>query len=187
MATKAKNPERTLTNFAVQGPFDVPVKRDKGGRIINQNGLKTFWKKEARTGQRIGCYVFAIRAGQGGIAPWYVGKTRKGFAQECFTPHKITKYQEALTRYKAGTALLFLLVAPKGKAAIRKIADLERYLIETAWAANPDLLNQRGKKERTWTIRGITKSAGQGATSAPVKALRKALRLQAPRAKPVES
>ncbi|MHB1566106.1 MAG: hypothetical protein ACYCXG_05245 [Acidiferrobacter sp.] len=44
------------------------------------------------------------------------------------------KYQEALAHYKAGTPILFFFVAPKANVAPHKIAELEHYLIETAWA-----------------------------------------------------
>jgi hypothetical protein len=184
VAAQSKNTtSNALTNFAVKGPVKVPVKRLNGGKIIDTAKLEAFWKT-AKTGERIGCYVFAVKAGKGGIAPWYVGKTTNDFAHECFTPHKIAKYQEAIAHYKAGTALLYFLVAPQSNTAPQKIAELERFLIETAWAANPDLLNQKGKKELTWAIPGVTRSAGKGAVPAPVKGLRKALRLEAPKAKP---
>ena len=167
----------------MKGPIKLPVKRHKGGRIIDTVKLDVFWKA-AKTAERSGCYVFAVSAGKGGIAPWYVGKTTTDFRRECFTNDKMTRYLNALAHYKAGTALLFFLVAPNANTAPRKIDELERFLIETAWAANPELLNQRGKKELTWAIPGVTKSTGKGAVPKPVKGLRKALRLEAPKAKP---
>jgi hypothetical protein len=161
----------------------VPVKKRKGERLIDTAKLEAFWKA-AKTGERIGGYVFAIKGGKGGVAPWYVGKTESDFEHDCFTDDKIAQYQEALTRYKTGTALLFFVIAPRSDTAPHKIAELERFLIETAWAANPELLNQNGKKELTWAIPGVTKSAGKGAAPKPVKNLRKALRLEAPKVKP---
>ena len=184
MAAQSENKtSNALTNFAVKGSFKVPVKRHKGGRIIDTAKLETFWKA-AKTAERIGCYVFAVKGGKGGVAPWYVGKTDTDFGHSCFANDMITKYQEALAHYKAGTAQLFFLVAPRSDTSPDKIAELERFLIETAWAANPELLNQRGRRELTWAIPGVTKFAGKGAAPAPVKGLRKALRLEVPKAKP---
>lgn len=184
VVTKTKKTNgNTLTNFTVKGPVKVPVKKYKGGKTIDTTKLNVFWK-DAKTAERIGCYIFAVRAGKGGIAPWYVGQTTNDFAHECFTPPKIAKYLEAIAHYKAGTAQLFFVVAPRSDTAQHKITELERFLIETAWAANPELLNQRGKKELTWAIPGVTKSTGKGAAPAPVKGLRKALRLEVPKAKP---
>ena len=172
-----------LTNFAVKGPVKVPVKRHKGGSVIDTAKLEAF-SKAAKTAERNGCYVFAISAGKGGTAPWYVGKTTKDCRRECFTNDKMTRYLNTLAHYRAGTALLFFLVAPNANTAPQKIDELERFLIETAWAANAELLNQKGKKELTWAIPGVTKSIGKGAVPKPVKGLRKTLRLEAPKAKP---
>lgn len=184
MAAQAQDKaSNALTNFAVKGPIKVPVKKQKDGRIIDAAKIEAFWKT-AKTGERIGCYIFAVKAGKGGIAPWYVGKTTNDFEHDCFTDDQIARYQEALARYQAGTALLFFVVAPRSDTAPQKIDELERFLIETSWAANPELLNQKGKKELTWAIPGVTKSAGKGAAPKPVKDLRKALRLEAPKAKP---
>ncbi len=182
-AQKKEKTSNALTNFAVKGPIKVPVKKHKGGKSIDTSKLGAFWKG-AKTGERIGCYIFAVKGGKGGIAPWYVGKTDNDFGHTCFGDDKIAKYQEALAHYKAGTALLFFVVAPRSDTTPQKIAELERFLIETAWAANPELLNQKGKKELTWAIPGVTKSAGKGAAPKSVKDLRKALSLEAPKAKP---
>ena len=184
MATQSENKtSNALTNFVAKGPIKVPVKKHNGGKTIDTTKLSAFWER-AKTAERIGCYIFTVKTGRGSIAPWYVGKTTNDFAYECFTPHKIAKYLEAIAHYKAGTAQLFFLVAPRSDTSPDKITELERFLIETAWAANPGLLNQKGKKELTWAIPGVTKSTGKGAAPKPVKDLRKALRLEAPKAKP---
>ncbi len=184
MAAQAQDKtSNALTNFAVKGPIKVPVKKRKGERLIDTAKLEAFWKA-AKTGERIGGYIFAIKGGKGGVAPWYVGKTDTDFGHSCFTDDKIAQYQEALAHYKTGTALLFFVIAPRSDTAPQKIAEIEQFLIETAWAANPELLNQNGKKDLTWAIPGVTKSAGKGAAPKPVKDLRKTLGLEAPKAKP---
>ena len=184
MATQLQDrANNALTNFAVKGPIKVPVKKQKGGRIIDTAKLEAFWKA-AKIGERIGGYVFAIKGGKGRVAPWYVSKTGSDFGHDCFTDDKIAKYHEALAHYKAGTAVLFFVIAPRSDTAPHKIAEIERFLIETAWAANPELLNQKGKKDLTWAIPGVTKAVSKGAAPKSAKDLRKALRLEAPKAKP---
>jgi hypothetical protein len=110
--------------------------------------------------------VFGIRAG-GGITPVYVGKThRQTFAEECFTPHKVGKYNEGLVEYRRGTPVLFLLTPPvrRGRPNQGNVDELEAFLIQTGVAANEDILNVQGTARADWTIAGVLRT-GQGRAS----------------------
>ena len=131
------------TLYSVEGPFAVPFTKKKAGRLILTDDAAKFWKKHSHVANRRGCYVFGVRAGKGST-PGYVGKASKTFQQEVFTEHKRNRFNEHLADYNKGTPVLFFLVAPskKGKPNIKHIGKMERFLIDTALAANPSLTNE---------------------------------------------
>ena len=118
-----------------------------------------------------------MRAGRG-MTPAYVGKTNKGFGQECFTPDKLGKYNRCLSTYKRGTPVLFLVTYPRrqGRQNNTHIGDLEVFLIQTGVAANPELLNVQNTKAADWNIIGVLRS-GAGKPSAAAGAFRKLMSL----------
>ena len=96
--------------YGVFGPFKVP--RRDSRRIVTPRQLRDFWEgvgeKHPGLPDASGCYIFGIRAG-GGATPWYVGQAKKTFRQECFTPHKLLRYNEALVNLNKGTPILLFL------------------------------------------------------------------------------
>lgn len=161
-----------------RSPFDIPFYQGKAGRTITDDNIKDFWSQNAPLGQRRGCYVFGIRAGKG-FTPGYVGKATKTFRKEAFAPHKLTRYQQFLADYKRGTPVLFFLTAPtkKGAPNVAHIADLEAFLIQTALAANPDLLNIKGTKAEEWGVGGVLRG-GKGKPTVAAQSLRQMLKLE---------
>ena len=165
------------TTFSVEGPFEVPLYQGKACRTITDENVKSFWTANHAVAKRRGCYVFGIRAGKG-WTPGYVGKATKSFKQEAFAHHKLTRYQQFLADYQKGTPVLFFVVLPikKGKANAAHIGDLERFLIQTGMAANPELLNIKGTKEAEWGIAGVLRS-GQGKPSKAASEFKKLMKL----------
>lgn len=163
--------------FEVQGPFDVPCDDERGGRSIDAgHGRALFEDSEAEELAGIrGCYVFGLRGSRGHITPWYVGKTSKGtFESECFTSHKLVKYNKALMISGRGTPVLFFLVHPRqrGRANSEAIEQLETFLIQLAAATNENLLNETKKEGRWWSVRGFE---GSGRPTQAAKVLARAL------------
>ena len=97
-----------MTTFTVKGPFEVPVKKEKVGRLVTAEQATEFWKGHSSVQDDVGCYVFGFRAAKG-LKPMYIGKATKSFKQEIFTDHKRNKYNEALASQAKGTAIMFFV------------------------------------------------------------------------------
>ena len=167
-----------MTAFQVAGPFNVPVYKGANGRIVREEDGAEFFANYPVHSSRRGCYVFAIRAG-GGITPAYVGKATKGFGQECFQGHKLSKCNQTLVEYAKGTLVLYFFEAPVGaKTAKTQIDQLETFLIQTALSANPDLLNIKKTKQEQWSINGLFRS-GSGKPSKAAQSARSMLAIAA--------
>ena len=154
-----------MTEFTVVGPLKIPLYKGKGGRTITDENVDRFWEANKKYRKRRGCYVFAIRAGKG-LTPGYVGKATKKLKQEVFAHHKLTRYQQFLADYAKGTPVIFFVLAPvqKGKPNLVQIGQVEKYLIDLAVTANPDLLNEKGASPNKWGIKGVIRG-GKGKTS----------------------
>jgi hypothetical protein len=148
--------------FDVHGPIRVPFDLMKNGT----KWIKMRWPKKWERDRQIlahaskrGCYVFAVRSG-GGIKPYYVGKTKASFRQEAFTSGKINYYNEAMAGYAAGRPVMFFVTLRQkpGPVNHKAIRNLEKFLIQTAVAKNPDLKNVQGTKEQDWVIEGVLRS-----------------------------
>lgn len=137
----------------------VAISKQKNGLIAaDKHSLQEFWGKvdsqydeDASSG--VGCYVFSIRAGKG-FLPWYVGLAEKqSFRKECFTPHKINHYNNAIAARK-GTPLLTLIpkYTPAGALSFpnpkghKDIQQLEIMLLGNCLTRNKSLLNLRDTK-----------------------------------------
>ncbi|MGD9729611.1 MAG: hypothetical protein AB7Q81_12860 [Gammaproteobacteria bacterium] len=131
----------------------------KAGRIIARDAgsLNAFWeevnKEEEGLSEAIGCYIFSIRAGKG-LLPWYVGLAEKQtFRKECFAPHKLNHYNDAIANRK-GTPTLTLIpkftegdrFAKPSKNGHRDIQLLETMLIGACLRRNKGLLNAKDTK-----------------------------------------
>ena len=147
--------------FVVKGQFDVPVHRNSSSKLVAED-VSSFWENAKGVKGKIGCYVFAIRAGRG-ITPLYVGQTKKSFEKECFTDHKIKHYNYALAEYAKGTPIMFFVEyqKKKGKVNAADISDLEDFLIQVGRKINPNLRNIKGAAEPTWGIKGVIRG-GKG-------------------------
>lgn len=172
-------PAHVPKRFTLHGPFDVPVSDDDQ---VYATECRKMWDKATLTklrGQR-GCYVFALRRGPG-FLPVYVGKTSRSFEAECFQPHKILVLRDALHEERYGSLVLFLVSYAPTRGALnrRAIADLERYLIATAYAQNRNLQNRKTAKLPSFTVPGLTDPA-PGKPSKTANAFRQMLGVEAP-------
>lgn len=140
-----------MKKYTVHGPFEL-TKQKNGLVDKNKNAKTAFWKKVQTDYKSLpyacGCYLFAIRAAKG-IKPWYVGLAAKQtFENECFAPHKITIYNEALAS-KKGTPLLFFIAkrtkqdkfVKPSKNRHQSSEYLETIMIGAVLEKNPDLMN----------------------------------------------
>jgi hypothetical protein len=166
-----------MTAFKVSGPLAVPVYVGNNGRIVREEDGAKFFADHPSYSKKRGCYVFAMRSG-GGVMPAYVGKASKGFGQECFLGHKLSKCNQALVEYEKGALVLFLFEAPVGvKTPSTQIDQLETFLIQTALSVNSDLLNVKKTKQEQWSITGVFRS-GVGKPSGSALAARSMLRIK---------
>jgi hypothetical protein len=171
--------------YDVYGAFEIPM-NDR--RRIERTEIRNFWGTAELDCEGIadgvGCYVFGIRSSGGpNVVSWYVGKTSKSFRQECFQPHKLLHYNEALSEYKRGRPMLFLLPKLTGKGKLSKnggtadIDYLEKYLISTAINANQNLYNIKDTKIlRELSVVGIYRSQ-KGAWHSSSQSLKRTLKL----------
>jgi hypothetical protein len=173
--------------FEIFGPFQLP-RRD---RQIDDSklGIEGFWasvgEEEEGLSGACGCYVFAMRAGQG-IVPWYVGLTSKmSFRRECFQTSKLLIYSKAVHATQKGAPLLYLVAkrTPGGKFgkasknSQRDIVFLENVLIRHGLKRNEALFNRKKTKFlKTMRVPGILNST-KGKPSRAVISLRRALGL----------
>lgn len=74
--------------------------------------------------------------------------------------------------------MLFFLVAPKRKGALNRshVSEMERFLIQVALAANPDLLNIQGTRAEEWGIKGVIRG-GKGKSSQAAQVFKKMMNL----------
>ena len=151
------------SNLEIVGPMRIQFCSQKTGsaKRINKADVAGFWNaNESQTvAHKQGCYVFALRVGRG-FTPWYVGQAKKSMKQECFGPHQLHHYNGVLFKGKKGTPVMFFVVlSGKKKVAAKTIADMERFLTQTAFYKNPDLSNvQNTKNLPVWSIKGVLRA-----------------------------
>jgi hypothetical protein len=157
-----------MGKYIVYGPYRIPVDKRPAGRRIGD--LEIFWKDANTLKKKCGCYVFGMSA-SGSLTPYYVGKTTRTFEKECFSSHKIEKYNEALCEYKRGRPVMFFVAAlnKKGIANGRVISAIEDFLLQVGLARNEELLNIKGTKKANWSITHVVR----GGFGKPTKAERK--------------
>jgi hypothetical protein len=169
---------RPVKMFEVFGPFPVKPKKGRGGKVFDKELKSKFWADNptaAELLERVGCYIFAIRAAKG-FKPVYVGKTAKSFEKEIFTADKLQRYNSALCDVAKGTPVMFFVAHPKSKGILnsKMIVDIEDYLIQIAYAKNPDLKNVIGIVQKAWGIKGVLRS-GKGKASKPSAQFKQAM------------
>lgn len=162
--------------YKIFGPIDLT--RNGGGHL--DSAACASFVKEADTlaeglSEACGCYVFGIgTSGAKGPRPWYVGKAeRQSFEKECFTPHKMAIYNDAIENYVRCLPVLFLYarVVQSGrfsnpsKSTHRDVGFLENVLIGYALDRNGDLSNiKQTALLRNLKVPGLLNS-GQGSPS----------------------
>jgi hypothetical protein len=167
--------------FSVHGPFEIP----RVGQAIELGARdrRQFWQAvdEAEPGlsEACGCYVFIIRN-----KAHYVGLAqRQPFKNECFGPHKIVAYNQAL-RSVTGPPYFVLCARRTGGGRLsspsrnghRDVDFLEKLLIGQAIQRNPNLQNIHGTKLlQQLHVPGVVNSRPGEANAHSVKVLRKAL------------
>lgn len=167
-----------MTQFEVHGPHEIPFYKGVGGRVITDDNVRSFWNKHRSSGLRVGCYVFAIR-NKGAYTPIYVGKATKNFKQEALSAPKLSKYQQAMVDFIRGKPVMFFMSHPikKGMNNKKHINQLEQFLIQTAMAVNPNIMNIKGTKEAKWGIKGILRS-NPGKPTKSARELKKVLNIK---------
>lgn len=164
--------------FEVHGPWEVPFSQDKMGKDVQREHGDAFFRQHKEFAGAVGCYVFCMQAGRG-FTPWYVGKSERGFASECFSADKLLKYQRCLRRFSKGRPVMFLLTLPRPRRGrkptrVPEVRELEKWLIREAKDANSELFNIRLTKPPAWGVKGVFR-AGKGKPSYAANALERAL------------
>ncbi|MDE0174328.1 MAG: hypothetical protein OYH76_15385 [Defluviicoccus sp.] len=143
-------------HYKIYGPYEIPRLEGEFKRRIDKEDVAAFWDiVDGSLYDGCGCYVFCI-ATQRREKPWYVGKAQKqSFGRECFTPHKIVMYHEALEKSN-GTPLMYFLARftktghisrPTRSAAGHADIDfVERMFIEKGFHVNRHIRNKRDTK-----------------------------------------
>lgn len=164
--------------YHVEGPIGLPFQKSSKVKQIDIDSVKS---SLADAGPKRGCYIFGLRGSHGSIKPFYVGKTAKSFEAECFTYHKLIKYNDVLFKNTHGTPIMMLVIADVHKGAFNKTAlkALEEYLIGLGLQANAGLKNIRGTKqfEPPFQIKKIH-SQGAGKLPASVAAFKRAFAIR---------
>ena len=142
--------EQMTRNYTVFGPILIP--RNEHSKI-SKKPLRDFWQtvRNLAVGlpEASGCYIFGTQAARG-TKPWYVGQAKKSFKNECFTDHKINKYNDVLDDRERGIPILFLLarMTPRGRFQTsltpHEANKLEDLLIRDCLRINNDLSNSKG-------------------------------------------
>ncbi len=147
-------------DLVVHAPIEIPFRENGNLKFIEGVHVRAFWKQ--RTAKAIaakqGCYVFALRASRG-YTPWYVGKATKTFKQEALGWYQLNHYNAVLFDGRKGTPVMFI-IAPRGnKKAVPKATcgQIETFLIQTAYAENPEIRNRQQTKMPDWTIKGVVR------------------------------
>jgi hypothetical protein len=137
---------------SVSGPLEIPIYEGRAARTITKDNGREFF---------------------------YVGRATRTFRKEAFTPDKLTKYAECLADYQKGTPVMFFVAMPvrRGRANATHISELEDFLIQTAVAVNPELLNIKGTREQEWGIAGVLRG-GRGKASKSAQLFGQMMRLR---------
>jgi len=150
---------KTRVVLDVFGPCKIPHDGEGKKKRIDDEHIAEFWGNTVgrEISAKQGCYVFALQVGKG-YTPWYVGKATKTFKQECFTSDKTKKYNRLLWTGRKGSPVMFFVAMPGSNKKISApiIADMEKFLIQSAVIKNDDILNVHHTRNiGLWGIRGI--------------------------------
>jgi hypothetical protein len=144
----------------VFGDFPLQTTIDERVRTIESIDVRAFTCSSSIKDiiNSCGCYVFCMRHGEN-VKPWYVGKATVSFRQECFTPHKIAKYNKALALKPRALPCMFFVARSNGDAlSERIIGEIEKFLIAKALVQNKKILNRHHTGEPEWRISGAVRA-----------------------------
>jgi hypothetical protein len=165
--------------YDIFGPYELP--RAKSCRFTREAREKRgFWDEiddeERGLSFGCGCYLISVRN-----RIWYVGLAQmQPFRDECFTPDKILKIEDAMDG-GGGVAYLTLIARRTNGGRFtrpsvngyRDIEDLELLLIGSALERNEDLLNRSATKIlRELAVPGFINSPRGCGNDSSVKAFR---------------
>jgi len=155
-------------DLKVEGPFEISVKKNKGIKRIDDEQKTLFWDMDevSHLKEHQGCYIFALRAGQG-CTPWYVGKagtgkSGEGFEQEVFTDRNLGKYNDVLFNITFGKPVLFFVTRRTRVIPNGVIGEVENSLIKLGYSKNNMIKNIHHANIPKWSINGVIRGgAGQ--------------------------
>jgi len=149
-------------DLIVHEPIEIPFRKQRNGNAkqILAKHVASFWALPVAhaIAQKQGCYIFALRAAKG-YCPWYVGKATRSFRQEALGPYQLNHYNDVLFDGRKGTPVIFF-VAPDGNKRAVPVATcnaIETFLIQSAYAENPEICNHQQTKIPKWTIKGVVR------------------------------
>jgi hypothetical protein len=161
---KKQAPKNTASlPLHIVGPIDIGYERHPSGtgKRVESRHVKDFWTdpRARRVEKKHGCYVFAIRAARG-FMPWYVGKADRQLRKECFGTHQLNKYNRVLFTNGKGRPVMFFIVPQGSKNKVPKaiVAELETFLIQSAYMRNPSVTNTQNTRLPAWGIQGVVRS-----------------------------
>ena len=143
-------------NYRIYGPYEIPRLGGEFRRRIDKEDIDEFWSSvDSRLENACGIYIFSIKT-TSREKPWYVGKAKnQGFYKECFTPHKIVHYYDALEKSN-GTPMMYFLARCTDKNRISKptssvtgyaeIDFVEQMFIGLGYHKNKNIRNKKGTK-----------------------------------------
>lgn len=150
-------------DYVVSGPHNIPTKTIAKGikhLDLSDEAIKCFWdkageEKNLSIESAVGCYVYAVRAGQG-ITPWYIGQAKESFGQEAFSYRNFKIFKQHFDeKINKGTPVIFFVIrqTPGGKLQakydVTEANWVEDYLIRRGLDKNPDLLNKKNTRHFT--------------------------------------
>jgi hypothetical protein len=169
-------------DLIVHAPAEIPFRKhpNSNAKLIGSEHVNAFWSTHsAKTiSTKQGCYIFALRASQG-YAPWYVGKATKSFRQEAFAIDKLNKYNGVLFDGRKGTPVMFFVAPAKNKNSVPALTcnEIETFLIQAAYAENPEIKNRQKTKIPDWTITGVVRP-NRGSVSKTARGFKKMMGLK---------
>jgi hypothetical protein len=158
----------SITPFSVWGPYSVPTRKGRDGKLVDGKRLHQVWD-ESECETEVGVYIFVLQPRRGPPIPWYVGKTVCGFGQEAFNERNRSLYADAMKSQGASVPKVFFICQDNlTKTATARINDLEKKIINECFQVNEDLKNDRRITRPNYEILGVEKQS-RGRRRNPVR------------------
>ena len=183
--------------YGVYGPFPILFKPNDDDDIIKG---KPFWQSvidisdEKKLPEAHGCYIFGIKV-KGDCKPWYIGRTKNSFRDECFKGEKVGMYEKIINKHN-GDPFLLLVAEKKPKGGLKtspvssqiekEIIKLETILITLGYLKHVKIKNKQIVKllEKIGLREFIGKKPGKGTLKTAVATLRSLLTKKKPKKSP---